>query len=316
MSYDGSAIAGRAQPGGRRPAADMTRSILLLVALLEVPPLAAQAVVSLRVDNDAMVVGPRHDRDYSHGIDASVGKRHCADEACRVVRLGLVHALFTPNLLLPLDPPDDRAFAGYLGARGALEHWDPRGTWQLTATLGARGPIALGEPLQNFIHDVLGFLPPPSWDHQLPSAAWIAIAGTAGRWLDLGQVHAGALAGAELGTMRTFVEAGLRAGVGADARWLAPTPIRGFRAGLGVEGGIRWLADDVTLTGIEGGEAVADQRAWRPWATLDGTLRLGEWAATLSMSWFGKDFDAQQTLPVVGSARLQWTPGHDATGRE
>jgi hypothetical protein len=283
------------------------RIVVILLALVRAAPAVAQAVLRLQVDNDAMVVGPRHDRDYTHGLDASVGSRRCEAGSCRMWRLGLVQQLYTPSLSRPVDPPADRPFAGYVGLKGTLERRAPRSLWSLGATLGLRGPAALGEPLQRFIHGMFSFTEPPSWDRQLPTAPWVALTAQGGRWLQAGALRLGALGQAEVGTMRTMAAAGLRMSVGEDARWLDPRPVRHFRMGVGFEVGERWFAEDATLHGIDGGEAVAGPRAWRSWVGGDVTLRGGTVAFTLGMSWLGKDFDGQGTRPVVGSASLEWS---------
>ena len=281
----------------------MARVILMFLLAMLVAPLEAQVMVRLQVDNDGIVLGPRHDRDYTHGIDASLGVRQCSPDACRGWRLGLVHALFTPDLLVPRSPPGDRSFAGYIGVRGALEHWAARGAWQATLTAGLRGPAALGEPLQRFVHHLFGFPMPPSWEDQLPSAPWLAARAGGTRWTALGPVRLGALGGAELGTMRSMIEGGVRASIGLDGRWLAPRAIEGVGAGFGLEAGQRWIADDRTLSGLDA------QRRWRGWLGVDGTLQWQRWAATVSMQWLGKEFDGQQRAPVIGAVRVQWMLG-------
>jgi lipid A 3-O-deacylase len=282
----------------------MVLTIILLSISLLVTPAAAQLTGRLQVDNDFMVVGPRHDRDYTHGVDASLGLRRCDPEACSGWRLGLVHALFTPDLLVPRAPPQDRPFAGYVGVRGALERWARRGAWQVTLTAGLRGPAALGEPLQRVVHELLGFVPPPSWHGQLATAPWLATSASGTRWAVVGPVRLGVLGGAELGTMRSSIEGGVRAGLGLDGRWLAPRAAEGVAMGFGLEAGERWIAGDHTLAGID----AAAQRRWRGWIGMDGTLQWQRWAVTVSMQWLGKEFDGQGRAPVMGAVRFQWMP--------
>lgn len=283
----------------------MCRFIGLLLLPLLAMPAAAQMTMRLQVDNDAIVLGPRHDRDYTHGLDASLGVRRCARDACSGWRLGLVHALFTPDLLIPREPPRDRPFAGYIGVRGALERWARRGAWQLMLTAGLRGPAALGEPMQRFVHRLFGFTSPPSWDSQLPTAPWLSTTASGTRWTALGPVRLAALGGVELGTMRSHAEGGLRGSVGLDGRWLAPRSIAGVAAGFGIEAGQRWIVNDRTLLGIDRDTL----RRWRGWLGIDGTLQWQRWAATVSMQWVGKEFDGQGRAPVIGTVRLQWMPG-------
>ena len=281
----------------------MVRVGLVLLLSILGTPLEAQVVMRLQVDNDGLVLGPRHDRDYTHGIDASLGVARCSPDGCRGWRLGLVHALFTPDLLVSRSPPNDRPFAGYIGVRGALERWDRRGAWRATLTAGLRGPAAMGEPLQRFVHQLFGFPRPPSWEGQLPSAPWLAAGGGGTRWTALGSLRLGAMGGAELGTMRSMIEGGVRASVGLDGRWLAPRAIAGVGAGVGLELGQRWIADDRTLTGLDA------QRRWHRWFGVDGTIQWRRWAATLTMQWLGKEFDGQGRAPVIGAIRLQWMSG-------
>jgi hypothetical protein len=288
----------------------MARSIavVLLLALPWASPVVAQAVLRLRVDNDAFAVGYGHDRDYTHGLDASIGRRRCDGRGCRVVRIGLAHALYTPDLRRPVEPPTDRAFAGYVGLRGGLEHWTRNGTWQVTATVGVRGPLALGEPVQRFVHGIFDFVTPPSWDRQLPTAPWLTLNGSAGRWVFIGPLRLGATGRVDLGTMQTLASAGLRLSVGADARWLDPRPVEGHRFGLGFEVGERWYAYDGTLRGIDGGAGVRGVRSLRPRIGFDLTYRVHAWAMTFSMGWLGRDFDGQATAPLAGTIEMQWTP--------
>lgn len=81
--------------------------------------------------------------------------------------------IYTPTDITTADPdPDDQPYAAWLygsiGVIADVDHGDETRT-QTSAllSLGVVGPSALGEPVQDFVHDVIGSPDPQGWDHQL-----------------------------------------------------------------------------------------------------------------------------------------------------
>ncbi|MDF1793830.1 MAG: lipid A deacylase LpxR family protein [Thalassobaculaceae bacterium] len=83
--------------------------------------------------------------------------------------------LYTPQDIKLEDPPeDDQPYAAWLyGSVGVISDEPAEGDrfsgMQTSAllSLGVVGPAALGEPVQDFVHDLIGSPDPQGWDHQL-----------------------------------------------------------------------------------------------------------------------------------------------------
>jgi hypothetical protein len=81
--------------------------------------------------------------------------------------------MYTPTDITTKSPdPDDQPYAAWLygsvGVIADVEHDAYRRT-QTSAllSLGVVGPMALGEPVQDFVHDIIDSPDPQGWDHQL-----------------------------------------------------------------------------------------------------------------------------------------------------
>jgi len=87
----------------------------------------------------------------------------------------LGHQMFTPQkITVERLIPDDRPYAGYLYGgvfwqRSTSDYPETRSATfdHVELNVGVVGPVALGEELQNFIHDVTNDRDPEGWDNQL-----------------------------------------------------------------------------------------------------------------------------------------------------
>ena len=84
--------------------------------------------------------------------------------------------LYTPQDIKLADPPaDDQPYAAWLyGSVGVItdEPYEPDSRFSRVQTsgilsLGVVGPLAMGEQVQDFVHDIVGSPDPQGWDHQL-----------------------------------------------------------------------------------------------------------------------------------------------------
>ncbi|MFN2357514.1 MAG: lipid A deacylase LpxR family protein, partial [Desulfotignum sp.] len=78
------------------------------------------------------------------------------------------HQIFTPADIAATDLlVDDRPYAGYLYAGIALHSKTPTKLDTIEIALGVVGPSALGEQVQNTVHDFWDIAQAQGWDHQL-----------------------------------------------------------------------------------------------------------------------------------------------------
>lgn len=139
-------------------------------------------------------------------------------------------ATFGQNLYTPQDikladpPPDDQPYAAWLyGSIGVITdkpyERDSRFSRVQTSailSLGVIGPLALGEEVQDFVHDIVGSPDPQGWDHQLKNEPAVLLM-LQRRWVfgaplaDLGglRIDAAPHATAALGNVFTHAAAGI-----------------------------------------------------------------------------------------------------------
>lgn len=135
------------------------------------------------------------------------------------------HNIYTPqNTELTTPIPGDRPYAGWLYGGFAIlaETEDNLSTWQLNA--GVVGPSAQGEFVQNTFHDWIGVGQAKGWDNQLHDEAGVQLI-YEHKWRNLvewGSMGLGAdltpHAGASLGNVATYFNAGAMVRVGKDLR--------------------------------------------------------------------------------------------------
>lgn len=84
------------------------------------------------------------------------------------VSYSLGHNIYTPdNVESPAQDPEDRPWAAFLyGSMGMLTVSEAY-LDEYEITLGVVGPVAQGEPIQKFAHDIVGSPKPRGWDNQL-----------------------------------------------------------------------------------------------------------------------------------------------------
>lgn len=77
-------------------------------------------------------------------------------------------SIFTPEDIERSDPdPDDRPYAAWLYGSAAFLADSGDRLDRLELQLGVVGPYALGEPVQNTVHGIIGSEKARGWDHQL-----------------------------------------------------------------------------------------------------------------------------------------------------
>ena len=169
-----------------------TRLTAVVLALAAAPAVMQHAVaapapdpagiVTLQVENDAVSTQRgTSDRYYTSGLRlgyttgtetvpgflAEFGRFVWGDGVQRV-SVDLSQSLFTPRdtQRLPADPRD-RPYAGYLRASAALIHDTEQVRSIVGVSLGVIGPSALGRPVQNGFHSIVGDPPTRGWGSQL-----------------------------------------------------------------------------------------------------------------------------------------------------
>ena len=139
------------------------------------------SIVTIQVENDAAsTLRGTSDQYYTSGI--RVGWTSGEDVLAPVAAIGtgiwgagttrlaidISQSLFTPRQT-QLDPPDprDRPYAGELIATFGLVHDTGITRDLLAVSLGVVGPSALGEPVQNGFHNLIGDTPNRGWKYQI-----------------------------------------------------------------------------------------------------------------------------------------------------
>jgi hypothetical protein len=144
--------------------------------------------VELRVDNDQFgFTGPSEERWYTSGVflqgavdagpdapDARLAAAWCVrivacDPGARTLRvLSLSQRIHTPQLMSPSVPrPFDWPFGASLALGSAIVVDGARTRQALGLELGAIGPAALGGPVQNALHRIIGQPRVEGWDDQV-----------------------------------------------------------------------------------------------------------------------------------------------------
>lgn len=209
--------------------------------------------VSLTLDND--ILSPRGggappDYDYTHGLAVSVALASPPAWMPPVVRdhqlhLGAGQRIYTPRRDAPDPVPGERPYAAWLYVAGELVRLEPRRVRSLGVEVGITGPAALGEPVQNGAHRLLGTTPQAGWAHQLGTAPGILV-----RYRDAWRVDASL---PHLGTLRLesggFAALGnVRTSAGAEAAAQLGR-VRGDGLHARVEARGEWVARDLFLDG-------------------------------------------------------------------
>lgn len=283
-----------------------------LLCILVAPLATAQQLetLTLRWDNDILALrgtGAPPDHDYTQGLHVVAELRGVprglggrADPRRALLRLGAGQEIYTPRHDGPEPVPGERPYAGWLYAAAALDLSDPDGTGHTFALeLGLTGPAALGEPVQNGFHHLVGSTPQEGWDHQLATE----LAGSARYRASWARRHRGLLvvphAEVEVGTLRTGGAAGLAARVGA--------PERG--SGWFAEGEVRqeWVARNLFLDGNTYQASVrVEKRPWIGAAAAGAGFRAHRWSLKYRYVVRSREYQAQREPHGYGSLVLAW----------
>jgi hypothetical protein len=211
--------------------------------------------------------------------------------------LALGQTMYTSRRRLRRDPPrDDRPYAGHLAAALSLQAADETSLGVAELSLGVIGPAALGEQVQDLVHDAIGVEKLGGWGRQIGNT-FAGMLSLERRWRFESPLGGGALAwdlvpalGANLGNVQTSGAASLLVRFGHGlAMDFGPPRMRPALSGLGVfrpPEGLAWYL----YAGAEGRAIAYDE-------TLDGN-RNGYWRVDRS--------------PLVGEALtglvLAWGP--------
>lgn len=160
----------------------MTKRILIIFLCFSAVSMAQQKLAkefSFINDND-LFVSYRKDRYYTNGLFFTF--RHLAKNKNeklekKIFEWQLGHLMFTPNKPTVVDVSEhDRPFAAYLyGSFGIKKVYKTAQILKTEIQLGMIGPAALGESLQNFIHDIYGFRRPAGWKYQIRNAIGVNV---------------------------------------------------------------------------------------------------------------------------------------------
>lgn len=238
-----------------------------MCGLLAAAPLRAQEVraFTVRLDNDILALrgnGAPPDYDYTHGLELSMllgepGRLRrwlaptppCAtapaEQPCARNEIGLGQKIFTPRRDAPDPVRGERPYAAWLYWYGRTTLVRPGRERSFAAAVGLTGRAALGEPVQNGVHRLLGSKRQEGWSHQLAQEPALVYRYTDAfpRQRTLSGVGVARLApgwAVSVGNVRTSAEAGGNVE-------LAGSTGRGMYGLAGVRG--EWVLRDLFLDG-------------------------------------------------------------------
>lgn len=153
--------------------------ILILVAFLSVSFLSFSQYnfskeISLLSDND-LYTSVYRDRYYTNGLFFTY--RNVTDAknksiAKRIHEYQIGHMMYTPiKATLPFANLHDRPFAAYFyGSYGFTNFYKSQNLFQINVEIGAIGPNAKGQELQDFMHSIYNYPKAEGWKHQIHNA--------------------------------------------------------------------------------------------------------------------------------------------------
>ena len=166
---------------------------LLLLALAlpcaQLPAAAAKTALVLTLDNDEFAGLNKRDRWYTSGMRLSHLSQHNPDHIANgwawrwrqfcpatsnaaaiggTSHLSVGQNIYTQDQRLRTEPvSNDRPIAAYLYGTVGNRMQSNRGETGVAIEIGVTGPAALGEPIQNGLHDLIGVSRVPAWSYQL-----------------------------------------------------------------------------------------------------------------------------------------------------
>lgn len=246
------------------------------------------------------------------------------------VAFSLGQNLYTPDDIEALDQdPNDRPWAAFLyGSMGMAtvseDHLD-----EYEVTLGVLGPLALGEPVQKTVHDIVGSPAPRGWDNQLKNEPGIMLSWQR-RWptfLDEAMAdtylavapHFGLTAG----NIYTYANSGLTFKVSSKSgRWAdKPLMVRPSIAGTGFFPRTKELYWEVFLAAearVVGRNIFLDGNTFRDSHSVAKKPLVGDASAGVTFTWgrlrLGytlvlrtKEFDGQDKKHLFGAVNIGYT---------
>ena len=314
------------------------------VAAIALPAAAQLRAFEFALDNDQFAfTPPSEERWYTSGefiraafdapagsTDARLAAAWCrvvfgCDRDARIYRVvSLNHVIYTPSFPANTAAPQpyDRPYAAALsfGADSVVVGASTRQT--LSLRLGAIGPAALGEPIQNGIHRLLGQAPTLGWGFQVRAQPVVQLG-----WSRL-SAFGGPGSGSDL-VLRTAVLAGnpvTEAALGAMVRvgrrpagptWpgetLGAREPDGWHAFAGVEG--RAIARDALVDGRPYGYASRIEREPFTASAFVGASfgAVSDWRIDLTLALhsipFSSPIEPSTMKPQrIGTIGLRWQP--------
>jgi hypothetical protein len=334
----------RASHGAPRRAAALAAAGVALAAALGASPAPAQLrAFEFRLDNDTFASTRREDeRWYTSGgflrfafdaprdaADARLAAAWCerviaCDPGSRTLRVAtLAQRIYTPAFTETVGPqPFDRPYAAALALGGASVVAGDRTRQTIELQLGTVGPAALGEPVQNGIHALLGQPETQGWDWQVRPQALVQLGWSrlSSHRLGVPGVDAVLRTGVLLGTPQTQAELGamLRfGGAGAAPAWPGETigarEPAGWQVFAGAEG--RAVARDTLIDGATFGYASQVEREPFAGSAFVGASfgPLYDWRLEFTFAVHSVPFSSPvETYPFrpqrIGTIGLRWQP--------
>ena len=240
--------------------------ICLAWALAASPPVLAESVFNILVENDVFTNTDRHYTsgvmfNYVSGIDEgprrlrNLGVRFpgIEDHDAMHVSVSFGHEIYTPTDIVATQLlRDDRPYAGHVYLATGFTTQNPQEieTWRFS--LGLVGPGARAEIVQNNLHRAIGSDEALGWDHQLKNE-YVASVAYEKKWLRLARSKTFANkmqfdllphASASMGTPLTYLSVGgmARIGRGLDHDYGPPRVRPSFATSQFYEhkGGVSW----------------------------------------------------------------------------
>jgi lipid A 3-O-deacylase len=269
--------------------------LLLPPPVLFAGALAAQAVeeVTVRFDNDILALrgtGPPPDHDYSHGLHVSLG--FCSADGARWAA-GIGQRIYTPRIDGPEPVAGERPYAAWLFASAAREHLGPVRRRSVAVELGVTGPAALGEPVQNGFHRLMGSTRQEGWRNQLGFEPGISV-----RYDDVARRRVDPVVleygwGATAGNVRT----GAHLGAAAE---LARASGQGAFAASSVQQA--WVARDLFLDGNTfGDDSPVEKLPFVRRAEVAAGYRAHRWAVEYRFTSRSREYRTQPDGHAFGS---------------
>ncbi|MEC5399685.1 lipid A deacylase LpxR family protein [Uliginosibacterium sp. H1] len=303
--------------------------------------------MALRVDND-FLGGYSQDQGYTSGVilnyttptfrrsdggclsgfekalDQGIGGR-IAEDSLQNTTWWLTHGLYTPKDLTRQDlDPQDRPYAGVVMAGMFYNVRNNDRLHRFGLAAGMVGPSALGEPVQNGTHTLIGTGTAEGWDNQLHDepvlqAYYVHVRKlTPRRMLGRWQHETVGHWGGALGNFSTYLNGGFEWRIGSylpdDFGSLTfagndigttptlTTPPAGWNMHffVGLDG--RFVAHDITLDGNSFRDSHGvDKRPFVGDVGYGFVVTHGLWSFKLARYHRSREFDGQEETPVYGN---------------